>query len=330
MSSRALALSLAPSAANRAPLVAFGWVLAAFALALACPGLPFVLAPAVFGVLHVAADYRYLVVRPALPGAFTLALGLGSLALVLVRAVESFVPAHFALARLEVAVGWSLTLLGVAFGSRAARSSVRPVALAVAALVLGAAAVAWPLSARLVFAHAHNVVGIALFFMFYRRSRRSVLPVLAVIALAVVALASSASLASPSLFATFGERMLLETKAGLPATVAPETSRALGAIYVFLQLVHYGVWLVFIPLVDRSPNDPSPPLTVAAWRRDLGPTLFVATVVVALGVFGASFLDVHRTRQFYLSIATFHGYLELAAAAFLVSGAHALRPRAAA
>jgi hypothetical protein len=319
MSSAALELPAVPRAAQRASLAALGWVLGAFVLALVAPELLFVLGPASFGVLHVAADYRYLVVRPGLPAPFTLALGVGSLALVLVRAFEAMIPKHLAFARLEVAMGFGLALLAVVFAARGGASRVRALALASAVLGVGALAVSSPLTARLVFAHAHNVIGVALFCLFWKRARRPVLPVLAAVALGTAALAAAGALAPSAVFSPWNERLLFEMKAALPREWPPEAIRAVGTTYVFLQMVHYGVWLVMIPLVSAGSLDSSPSAVLAGWRRDLGPTLFFAAIAGALLVFGASFVEVHRTRQLYLSLATFHGYLELAAAAFLVA-----------
>jgi hypothetical protein len=60
-------------------------------------------------------------------------------------------------------------------------------------------------------------------------------------------------------------------------------------------------------------------MTVRGLRRDLGSVglglLALAAVVVAV----AAFVDAGRARAAYLSLSAFHGYLELAAAAFLWS-----------
>ena len=45
--------------------------------------------------------------------------------------------------------------------------------------------------------------------------------------------------------------------------------------------------------------------------------LLALTAIVAAAVLGASLASVHRTRQLYMSLASFHGYLELAAGSFL-------------
>jgi hypothetical protein len=56
---------------------------------------------------------------------------------------------------------------------------------------------------------------------------------------------------------------------------------------------------------------------LSAVVRDSSWPWLASILVVAAAVLGASVVDIHRTRQLYLSLATFHGYLELAAATFL-------------
>jgi hypothetical protein len=98
------------------------------------------------------------------------------------------------------------------------------------------------------------------------------------------------------------------------------TALGLGLVYVMLQSVHYSIWLSLIPQDDlRSQGTPSFRMSVRALLRDFPAPWLAAIVALALLVLGASFVDVHRTRQLYLSLATFHGYLELAAGAFLVA-----------
>ena len=58
-------------------------------------------------------------------------------------------------------------------------------------------------------------------------------------------------------------------------------------------------------------------MSVRSLLRDLGPVWLVVIALVAGAVLAASFVDAHRTRQLYLSLSAFHGYLELAAGAFL-------------
>jgi hypothetical protein len=49
---------------------------------------------------------------------------------------------------------------------------------------------------------------------------------------------------------------------------------------------------------------------------DLGVAGVAATAIAALAVIGGAYFEVHRARSLYLSLAMFHGYLELALLAF--------------
>jgi hypothetical protein len=96
------------------------------------------------------------------------------------------------------------------------------------------------------------------------------------------------------------------------------TALGLGLSFVLLQSVHYAVWLSYVPQDDlRGQGLQSFRMSWRALRRDLPLPLLVLTAVVAAAVLGASLVSAHRTRQLYMSLASFHGYLELAAASFL-------------
>ena len=62
--------------------------------------------------------------------------------------------------------------------------------------------------------------------------------------------------------------------------------------FIFLQGVHYAVWLAWIP---------------AAKPARIHPLVIVATI----GVIAAGFVDARWTRTTYLALASFHIYLEL-------------------
>lgn len=298
-------------------LVAVAWIAGAFAITLACPGVPFVLGPALFGVLHVAADYRYLMVRRRLPRGLFIGILASSACLLTLRSLDAALPAGLLFARLEVAVGFGTVFAALALGSRD-RSALGRLAFMLPVVLLGIAAVAAPLTARLAFAHAHNIVGIVLFvLLFQARGRRVILPFAGALALALWFVLRAPAPLTP-LAAAWGERMLADTSAALPLAWRVQIAPGLGLSYVFLQLVHYGVWLAFVPLADRNRAGAAEP-RIHELVRDLGPLVLGGTALLALVMVAGSLLDVHRTRQFYLSIATFHGYLELAAGGYLLA-----------
>jgi len=57
--------------------------------------------------------------------------------------------------------------------------------------------------------------------------------------------------------------------------------------------------------------------SLRALKDDLGGPLLVVSGVVALGVAGWALVDLAGARLGYLQLAAFHGYLELAAGAWL-------------
>jgi hypothetical protein len=298
-----------------------------FALTLLCPGVLFVAGPALFGVAHVAADARYLVLRRALPRWWTMLLGAGCFALFALRALESAFPERWPFAATELAVGWTWALTGVAAGVAAAanRGASRRGAVGRALLVgplvatLGLAAVTHPHLARLVFAHVHNVVAIALWLFLFRARRRFALPALALLVGCATLLLTGVALPWVHLAGPGAARFVDESLFAWPTWMPQRTALALGVLYVMLQAIHYTVWLAFIPQDDaRAEGTLSFRMSLRALARDFPAPWLAVVVMLAAAVLGASLLDAHRTRQLYLSLATFHGYLELAAAAFFV------------
>jgi hypothetical protein len=294
----------------------------AFALAVACPGVLFVAGPALFGVAHVASDARYLVLRRSLPRWWVAVLVAGCAALLALRALEGAVPARWPFAAAEVAVGWTWAFAGAAGGLAVARDRGglgRALIVGPVLAAAGAAAIAHPHLARLVFAHVHNVVAIALWLWLFRSRRRFALPAVALLAAGAALLLTGVAMPWVRFEGPGTARLIDESVFAWPAWMPQRTALALGVVFVMLQAVHYSVWLAFIPQDDvRAEGTLSFSMSLRALKRDFPRPLLAVVVVLAAAVLGASLLDVHRTRQLYLSLATFHGYLELAAGAFLV------------
>jgi hypothetical protein len=112
--------------------------------------------------------------------------------------------------------------------------------------------------------------------------------------------------------------------------LAPDLSSrwALGLTlsYVFLQAVHYSVWLGWLPQDDtRAEGTTSFRMSWRSLRADLSwlfyPVAITSLIVPVLGVaLGAVLI-----RDWYLSLASFHGYLELAMLAYFTVDPSALR-----
>jgi len=176
-----------------------------------------------------------------------------------------------------------------------------------------------PNLAPLVLAHAHNVDAIALRLVLFRARRRFALPALALLAACAGLLLSGVALPWVHLDGPGAARLVDESVFAWPAWMPQRTALALGVLYVMLQSIHYTVWLALIPQDDaRAEGTLSFRMSLRALARDFPAPWLALVVLLAAAVLAASAVDVHRTRQLYLSLATFHGYLELAAATFLV------------
>jgi hypothetical protein len=285
-------------------------VLVAFAATLVAPGLLFVLGPIVFGVAHVASDVRYLVRRPRAPAALMYG---GCVAILALRAGEMAAPGALPFARLEIALAGAW-ITAAAFHARRA--------WLVGAPVFALVALAWNHAeiARLVFAHAHNLVGVVVWLVVFRKRRAPFVLPLALLALALGLLVSGVTVPAVlrwRTFDAFGTNLYLVSDWLAPEVGAP-LAAGITLAYVFLQSVHYMVWLVWIPdEATRAEGTTTFRMTGRGLVRDFTPLGLAAILAAAGAVLVFSLFDVHGTRVAYLSLATFHGYLELAALAYL-------------
>lgn len=290
-------------------LAAIGALAFAFLGATTFPMVLLALGPVVLGVPHVLADLRYLVSRR---GLHRRRLGLLALA--------SLIPAAL-LGHVHVALAASAS---VALFSRA--SFPRRLAVASALAALAALAFSRPFAADLAFAHLHNVVAVALWWLWRPRARAWHRLALALYLGASVAFAlglHEAWLAGLDLrFAGFD---VDDARASLaPGVAEPWATRAVVA-FTFAQSVHYAAWLRLVPEEDRG--RPTPRTFRASWRAlraDLGGTVLGgivlgAAALAALAVAAWALIDLGAARAGYLRAALFHGHLELVALALVLT-----------
>lgn len=288
-------------------------VTVAFALTLAAPGALLVLGPLCLGVLHVAADVRYLVVRRGVPSRVIAAVLGGSALLFALRAAAlvGLAPAWATTA--EVAVGFAMPLVCLALvgSSRAAL-----VALPFAGVL--AIALSSPGPAQLGFAFLHNIVGLAIWAFWFRRRTAFALPAVTLAAVGAALLASGKLLPVTRFVGAWSEQVVDEATLIMPLLDA-RVAIGIGLSFLFLQAIHYSVWLSWIPQEDlKGEGTTTFKMSARAFARDLGRPLAVVVVLLALGVAVAGVVSPHGARTVYLSLATFHGYLELAMLAFLL------------
>jgi len=274
------------------------------------------LGPILLGVPHILGDVRYLWVRP----------GLHRRALCWL-----FAGAPLLVGAVTARVVWGL--LAAAGALLIARTTLLRRCLGMMVVCpLAALSLHYTGWAELAFAHLHNFVGLALWWVWRPRGGRLHWIPLGLFVAASAALLAGA--AAPLLRLTGG---LHAPGAGSPlsyhlAALAPFAERSLGVrlvlLFAFAQAVHYAIWLRLIPEEDRP--RPAPRTFVGTYRAlyaDFGPwpLLFVAALSLSLAAWAC--VDLAAARFGYLRFAAFHGQLELAAAALLWAEGRLGQPR---
>jgi hypothetical protein len=288
-------------AALRVQVVGAFLVATALVCALCAPRWSVAVAPIIWGVPHLLADLRYLVVRPGFHRRWPLYLA------IVVGCTASAFGAGVA--------GGLLAAAGASLCARAAlakRLGSAVAIIAVAAILFSARG-----PADLVFAHLHNVV--ALVFLVCWRPRATPLPTAALALTAAGAALIVSGAADPLLMSASGPTAGVDFDAlSRTLTEGMETrlSWRLLALFAFLQSVHYVVWLWLIPAAEHGPKSArSFRQALHALNADVGVLVVTLTVVVALGLGVWALCDLAGARHAYLTVAFGHSYLELAAAA---------------
>lgn len=280
----------------------------------------FVIGPIVLGIPHLMSDARYLILRQRVSREVIVVACAASAMFVGLRVLDLFhaAPAHWASLEMSIAFAW--IILAIMSGARERKSSA-PLLLLPLLLVLGYFAALHAGIVRIGFAHAHNVIGIFAWIVLFRKNKRAViLPAIALIA-AVALLISGATL--PMLtqngFSSFGFDL-----SGVGRALAPGASSSfaegVALSFVLLQSVHYATWLVWIPQ-DSLPGEGTFTfrMTARSLVSDFGiPALaFFAMLAVALG--GSALFHARSAVGTYMSLATFHGYFEIAILAYFAA-----------
>jgi hypothetical protein len=297
-------------------LLAAVHVLGAFALTAWGPLWLLLLAPLAFGVPHVVADLRFLVLRPmaGLSGRAWLWVGIALGAMTVGRGAALAGMGHSA--RLELALGFGV-LLGVALASPGPRWR-RGIALVGMAL-LAAVALASPRHAALALGHGHNLVALA-FLVLVTRGKPGGLGVLVVVALALVGGAAILgglldAEAAPGLAGEAAGYGLAHATAALaPGAPGPWGTRLVLA-FAFLQALHYSVWVHLLPSALADGRSLRAELEAACGEAGL--PLLAMAVAAGLVLPTLGFVDPVAARAGYLSLVAFHGWLELAVLARL-------------
>jgi hypothetical protein len=306
---------------TRIPLLATAQVALLLAVTVTRPLWLFVVGPIVLGVPHLASDVRYLVLRQRVARPVIALALVATLALVTLHALPLAGVLVPDASRLDVVTGGAWVLLALLAGARERRSLAPLVALPLV-LGVGLYAAAHAGLARLVLAQAHNVVGIGAWLLLFRRNRRAAILPLAAIAAGTLLLATGTAL--PWANRAGGLEGLGVSLWRVGAYLAPGTTALGGAslalVFVFLQAVHYAVWLVWIPQ-DELPGQGTLTfrMTGRGLVRDFGAAGVALIAAGCVVLAGAAAFDARAAVAAYMSLATFHGYLELAMLAYLAA-----------
>jgi hypothetical protein len=304
-------------------------VLLALGAAVYAPALLFFALPLLFGVPHVAADLRHLVLRRDLPASWRRNVWLGCAALLAVRCLDAW-HASSRTGGIEALLAVIWALLAIQAGAAREPGAARTRLAVGLVLVAGLAALHYPRGTRLVLLHAHNVVALlAAGFVFRARSRGLLLAALGIVAVALLLASGVLFRVSLSASSWLQSLWLPVQLPEIGDQVAPglRGDRAIGvaSAFLFLQAVHYVTWLGLIPWRDGGRQPSVGPaagggsLRAGNWmlrrwsslRNDFGRWGLAAIAAASLAVIGAGVFQPRAARTLYLSLAGFHVYLEL-------------------
>lgn len=297
----------------RVALLATAMVCTALAATLVLPLWVLILGPLVWGVPHLVADLRYMLVRPGYHRRWGLCLLAGP------PLVYTAIGGH---------LQWGFIAAALALLVARAELPRRLLGLVMIAALAG---VFWSLGrlGDVLFAHLHNAVAVALWWAWRPRQSRLHWVPLALMIAASVFLLSDAALALAQAsggLSWFGGGMSARYQvARLSPGVGPEWGLRLVLLFCFAQTLHYGVWLQLLPDEDRERA--TPPTFRASWAslvHDMGRPLLLLAIAASLGLAAWAVRDLMHASHGYFRMARFHGHLELVAATLLLVEGRAL------
>ncbi len=272
-----------------------------------------ILGPLIWGVPHLLADLRYLVLRTGYYRRPLLCLFAGA-------------------PLLWTALGGDLLwgFLGAAAAALLARAALAPRCLTAALFVaVGLSLASLGRLGDVAFAHAHNFIAVALWWSWRPRSTRLHWIPLTLFVIACLALVSAPAL---HLAQTTGGLDWFAGDMGpryqawrLSPGVGPDLALRLVLLFCFAQSIHYAVWLQLVP--DEARARATPPTFRSSYedlRADFGAVGLGLASLFALGLALWAILDLMQASHGYFRMARFHGHLELIAGALILLE----RPRA--
>jgi hypothetical protein len=285
------------SRAARVNVWAAAGVLSALLAALIAPALMLLWTPLLLGVPHLVADVRYLL----LPRYCPTTIRQRDLAVAAILFATLWWPAPALGGAAVVAAAW----LSPTGGSWRRRG------VGVLAILACAAMWRFPIAASYLLVHAHNLVAVLIFGWVFGRGRVRwwLLGAVAVVSSLLLLGALDPWLRRAALDQVSGYLLPLSALDRWP----PAWCQRLTVLFVFLQSLHYAIWLRLIPEQARPRSGMrSFRASLQALQGDLGAGVVVLLAVLAFAVIAVGAVDTLAARQWYLRLAGFHAYLELA------------------
>lgn len=177
----------------------------------------------------------------------------------------------------------------------------------------------FPLSFGLALTYLHPLVGVWILDRELKRSRPSWVSVYrSTLILAAIILAGMISFLSGTAPLSLDSPVSVQITRHAGSFLLPDVStHLLVAVHTFLETLHYGVWLLAIPIVTRAfqRNRYAPsvmPISRASSKlQKVLSLLFIASSLAVLALWGAFLNDYSSTRDLYFTIAVFHILAEL-------------------
>lgn len=304
----------------RVPFIAAAQIALIFAVTMTRPLWLFVLGPIVLGIPHLASDVRYLILRQRVAREVLFVACAASAMFVGLRVLDLFhaAPAHWASLEVSIAVAW--VMVAIASGARE-RKSRAPLLLLPLLIALGYFAALHAGVVRIVFAHAHNWIGVIAWIVLFRKNKRAVILPAVVLAAAVAILVSGVTLpfTLANGFRSFGFD-LSSVSRWLAPGASPNVGAGIALSFVLMQSVHYATWLVWIPQ-DSLPGEGTFTfrMTARSLVADFGILALGIFALLAVVLAGSAVHDARYAVSTYMSLATFHGYFEIAILAYFAA-----------
>jgi hypothetical protein len=262
-----------------------------------------------------------LILRQRLPKPFVLLSAFSATFIVVIRSLEIAKIVHLATDFWEAGAGALWILSALAFAAHDRRSTRRAIALLVPITLIFAVASSHPRVANIAMMHVHNVIGVGAWVLLYPRKKLwELAPVIAVVlATAVTASGLPVSWAFRAGGAIAFDTHLQAIGRWLAPGFAPHAAAAITIAFVFLQAVHYAIWLTWVPQEDlKGEGTLTFRMTARSLIADFGVAGCALVLIAMLGLVWIALLKIQLALNWYLTLSRFHGLLELSVLAFFL------------